>query len=94
MQKKEERNPKRLHVDFLDTDEAKELNIATDGSRTVETGETHPISMTFARGTTLQVSGLKIPIEQLAVMPLKFRRRTPDRGNNWFRPVQAIRSQD
>lgn len=58
---------------FLDADKAKELNIATEGSRTVETGEVHPISITFARDTTLQVSGLKIPVEQLAVMPLKFR---------------------
>lgn len=57
---------------FLDADKARELNIATEGSRTVETGEIHPLNITFARGTTLQVSGLKIPIEQLAVMPLKF----------------------
>jgi Aspartyl protease/PDZ domain len=58
---------------FLDANKAMELNIATEGSRTVETGEVHPLSITFARGTTLQVSGLRIPIEQLAVMPLKFR---------------------
>jgi predicted aspartyl protease len=57
---------------FLDADKTKELDIATEGSRTVETGEVHPIRMTFARGTTLEVSGLKIPIAQLAVMPLKF----------------------
>lgn len=31
----------------------------------METGEKRPISMTFARGTTLQISGLKIPIKEL-----------------------------
>jgi predicted aspartyl protease len=58
---------------FLDATKAKELNIATEGSRTVETGEVHALTMTFARDTTLEISGVKVPIQELAVMTLKFR---------------------
>lgn len=58
---------------FLDATKARELNIASEGNRTVETGQVRPISMTFAKNALLEISGAKVPVGPLAVMPIRFK---------------------
>src|SRR5215471_2914748 len=58
---------------ILDVDKAKELNIKSDGNRTLDLGQTYTVTTTFARDASLDISGVKVPVNVLAVMPAKFR---------------------
>jgi len=58
---------------ILDVDKAKELNIKSDGGRTLDLGQTYTVDTTFARNASLDISGITVPVPTLAVMPAKFR---------------------
>lgn len=58
---------------ILDVDKAKELNIKSEGGRTLDLGQTYTVTTTFATNASLDISGVKIPVSVLAVMPAKFR---------------------
>ena len=57
---------------ILDTDKAKELGIDAQGDLTLQLGQAHDIVAKFAKDVTLDISGIKVPVKQLAVMPAKF----------------------
>ena len=58
---------------ILDVDKARELNIKSEGARTLDLGQTHTVSTTFAKDASLDISGIRVPVKTLAVMPAKFR---------------------
>ena len=58
---------------ILDVDKAKELNIKSEGTRTLDLGQTNTVTTTFANDATLDISGVKVSVNVLAVMPAKFR---------------------
>ena len=58
---------------ILDVDKARELNIKSEGARTLDLGQTHTVSTTFAKDASLDISGMRVPVKTLAVMPAKFR---------------------
>ena len=58
---------------ILDVDKAKELNIKSEGGRTLDLGQTYTVTTTFAKDASLDISGVKVPVNVLAVMPAKFR---------------------
>lgn len=58
---------------ILDVDKAKELNIKSEGGRTLDLGQTYTVTTTFAKDASLDISGVKVPVKVLAVMPAKFR---------------------
>ena len=58
---------------ILDVDKAKELNIKSEGTRNLDLGQTYTVNTTFARDALLDISGVKVPVNVLAVMPAKFR---------------------
>jgi hypothetical protein len=58
---------------ILDVDKAKELNIKSEGNQTLDLGQINTVTTTFAKNAMLDISGVKIPVKELAVMPTKFR---------------------
>jgi len=58
---------------ILDVDKAKELDIKSEDHRSLNLGQTNTIAATFAKNASLDISGIKIPIETLGVMPVRFR---------------------
>lgn len=58
---------------ILDVDKAKELNINSEGTRTLDLGQTNTVTTTFATDASLDISSVKVPVKELAVMPTKFR---------------------
>lgn len=58
---------------ILDMDKAKDLNIKTDNDTTLDLGQTNTVKTAFAKNATLDVSGVSVAVETLAVMPVKFR---------------------
>jgi len=58
---------------ILDVDKANELKIRSEGKRSLDLGQTNTVTTTFAKDASLDISGIRVPVEQLAVMPAKFR---------------------
>ena len=58
---------------ILDVDKAKELGIRSEDKRTLDLGQINTVTTTFAKDALLDISGVKIPVKTLAVMPVKLR---------------------
>ena len=58
---------------ILDVDKAKELNIKTDNGTTLDLGQTNTVRTTFAKDARLDISGVEVAVEKLAVMPVKLK---------------------